>query len=191
MANKRARRDEGSEAAARAEADAADTTAREALAESRRSLTGSSEGEEADTLGLGLESTGGDAEGAIEPGTVVRPPRAVVRGAAVQEMVVVDELHTSVGLPGGGALYGPGKDVKVPAELARRMGLEGRPVEDEDTEYTEDVPPYDTWTKEELKDEAALRELEVTRADGEEGEPLVSDYIAALEANDAEDAEAE
>jgi hypothetical protein len=88
-------------------------------------------------------------------------------------------------------LYGPGKDVKVPAELARRMGLEGRPVEDEDTEYTEDVPPYDTWTKEELKDEAALRELEVTRADGEEGEPLVSDYIAALEANDAEDAEAE
>jgi hypothetical protein len=166
MANKRARRDEGSEAAARAEADAADTTAREALAESRRSLTGSSEGEEADTLGLGLESTGGDAEGAIEPGTVVRPPRAVVRGAAVQEMVVVDELHTSVGLPGGGALYGPGKDVKVPAELARRMGLEGRPVEDEDTEYTEDVPPYDTWTKEELKDEAALRELEVTRADG-------------------------
>jgi hypothetical protein len=53
------------------------------------------------------------------------------------------------------------------------------------------VPPYDTWTKEELKDEAALRELEVTRADGEEGEPLVSDYIAALEANDAEDAEAE
>ena len=200
MAKRRgARGARGGEAAARTTADAA---AAGTTAPTARLGLSSSEGTEADTLGLGLAGGAGDAGDAVEPGTVVRPPRQdPVNAAAGTEMVVVDELHTSVGLPNGGALYGPGKNLTVPAELARRLGLEGRPVpqtgdaglgtgaapEGEGNGGEEDVPPYDTWLRDELVAEAEGRNLTVTRADGQDGEPLVTDYIAALEASDAAD----
>lgn len=40
--------------------------------------------------------------------------------------------------------------------------------------------PYEEWDKDDLVKEAEEKGITVTRADGEEGEPLKSDYVAAL-----------
>lgn len=45
---------------------------------------------------------------------------------------------------------------------------------------------YEAFTVEELKAEADQRDLTVTRGDGESGDPVKADYVAALEADDKE-----
>lgn len=55
-------------------------------------------------------------------------------------------------------------------------------------EYVQDEQPaaatYEEQDKDELESEAERRGLDVERADGKDGKPLKSDYIAALEADD-------
>ncbi|MEM8598362.1 MAG: hypothetical protein AAGF99_00435 [Bacteroidota bacterium] len=51
------------------------------------------------------------------------------------------------------------------------------------------LPSYSDLDKDVLVDLADERKLEVTRADGKDGEPLKSDYVAALAAADAAGAE--
>lgn len=53
-----------------------------------------------------------------------------------------------------------------------------------DPESAPEAPSYDDWKKAELVAEAEKRGLTVTRSDGQAGEPVVSDYIAALVAFD-------
>jgi hypothetical protein len=62
--------------------------------------------------------------------------------------------------------------------------------EDEDDEEDEDQEEgsesaYANWTKKQLQAEAEKRGLEVERADGGDGAPLASDYLSALEEDDA------
>lgn len=57
---------------------------------------------------------------------------------------------------------------------------------DEDDEGN-GLTDYSRMKKAELKAEAETRSLTVTRRDGEDGDPLVEDYVAALEADDAKD----
>lgn len=52
-------------------------------------------------------------------------------------------------------------------------------------EAEEDEEGYGAMRKAELKAEAEKRNLTVTRRDGEDGEPLVEDYVRALEEDDA------
>lgn len=49
-----------------------------------------------------------------------------------------------------------------------------------ETPETPRARPLDSFTKEELIDTAEDRGVDVVRADGEDGAPLKSDYIAAL-----------
>jgi len=101
----------------------------------------------------------------------------------------VEELATQVGgvlAPGRAAeldVVGPRRSV-TRTSVVTEAGRTTLPPSDEDDE-DEEPSPYDGWKKKDLKKEAEGRELEVTRADGQEGEPLASDYLAALEADDA------
>lgn len=123
-------------------------------------------------------------------------------------------LRRSVGLrqPGGGVTnYGPGR-VRVPRSFARSLGIkpeddsqgeakvaqatrtsEARlnPGNDDPNASTgagtgeQGADPYKGWLKDDFEAEAGRRNLQVARADGGEGEPLLADYRAALEADDA------
>lgn len=111
---------------------------------------------------------------------------------ADEKMVKVD-LRNSVGLRGPGAgkyagvLYGPGKGVEVPEEVAQRLGIEGkrsrsrRAAAGADDGGDDDRDDLNTWTVDELKDEAERRGIEVERGDGGDGEPLKADYVKALQ----------
>lgn len=125
------------------------------------------------------------------------------------EKMVTVNLRRSVGIRRAGAtgaptLYGPGI-VEVPADVARSIGAkplsskgtrartlekmeadaEGqRDSQNEGGQEQED--PYKDFSREDFVAEAERRELTVTRADGKDSDPLISDFRAALEADDRE-----
>ena len=91
-----------------------------------------------------------------------------------KERMVRVNLRRSVGLRGG-PLYGPGEGILVPESLAQAVGAE----EVDEFEllggfYIENA------TKDELQARARELNIEVTRSDGKDGDPLVEDYRQAL-----------
>lgn len=76
----------------------------------------------------------------------------------------------------------PDEPVEVPPETAP---VAGEVIEEGDEPADEGVD-WDSFTVEELKADADKYNLTVTRADGQSGDPLHSDYVAALEKWEAE-----
>lgn len=101
----------------------------------------------------------------------------------------------------GGKWYKPGEGVPVEEKEAEALlktgAISTEPVRKQaETESPprrsprlrkekKDTSPYGDWGKDQLVAEAEKRKLEVTRADGKDGAPLVTDYEKALIADDA------
>jgi hypothetical protein len=123
----------------------------------------------------------------VGPGEKVHIPTSLPTTAAgtSDEDLVYVTLSGSIG-PRGGPMYGPGR-VAVPRAFAEQLGvqIEG-PAKSKGSQDEDDGEDYSKWSKEDLEKEADKRGLKVTREDGEEGDPLKSDYVAALEQSDAE-----
>lgn len=77
----------------------------------------------------------------------------------------------------GGKRYMPESTLELDADEATQLGTAVRKGGSRKAPGGFDVG---SATKDELEAEAARRGITVTRADRKEGEPLVSDYIAAL-----------
>lgn len=91
-----------------------------------------------------------------------------------EERKVKIHLKHTTGIRGVPGLYGPG-DVMVPESWAKRIGATPIGEEEESSEFN-----VNSATKAELAAKAEELELEVERADGEEGDPLVEDYRRVL-----------
>lgn len=122
---------------------------------------------------------GGQVHGKLPEGTA-----SPINLKPVEELATAVEGVIAHGLAAELDQVGPRRSAIRTGEVTKAGNVLPPPPADEDDD--DDEPsPYDGWKKKDLKREAESRELEVTRADGQDGEPLASDYLAALEADDA------
>lgn len=70
-----------------------------------------------------------------------------------------------------------GKEAKAPS----KSEVAGSVSKPQSAPATDDAPDFESMSKEELVKLAEERGLEVTRADGEDGAPLKSDFVKALQ----------
>lgn len=102
-------------------------------------------------------------------------------------MATTPKIIGAVGL--GGQVYRAGREKEL-AKAAEAAGIdltEDRFAAALAGEWGENQTGrgWDQMDKDDLVAEAEKRKLPVTRADGKDGEPLKSDFVAALEADDA------